>query len=367
MINRSHTIRMFLTILMVAIACAGIACSPGAKDNNATGAGGANMEAAKNYTGEAVKLVGSGASFPAPLYQQWFTDYSNANGKIAIEYQSVGSGQGIKDFMAGTTDFGASDAAMKDDEMAKVEGGVILLPMTAGSIVLAYNIEGVSELKLSREAYVGIFMGSITRWNDPKIASTNPGVALPDADINTVHRADGSGTTYNFTGHLAAISDTWKNGPGQGKSVNWPNGTGGRGNEGVSVAIKQQPNSIGYVEYGFAQQLGMPMATLENKSGKYVKASLETASKALGAVTLPENLRAFITDPEGAESYPIVTYTWLLCHPKYDDKNKADAIKAMVAWCLTEGQKMSGQLGYVPLPENVVAKVKAACDKISGK
>ncbi|MGE0431364.1 MAG: phosphate ABC transporter substrate-binding protein PstS [Planctomycetota bacterium] len=366
MIHRSNTVRMFLTMMVAAVALAGIACPPAGKGNENSSSG-TSTNTKLNYDGPAVKLIGSGATFPAPLYLQWFTDLSNANKNIEIEYQSVGSGTGIKNFTAGTCDFGASDAAMSDDEIAKVKGGVIMLPMTAGSIVLAFNIPGVKELKLSREAYVGIFLNKITKWNDPKIASTNPGITLPDADINTVHRSDSSGTTFGFTNHLNDASAEWKAGPGVGKAVNWPSGVGAGGNEGVSTTIMQTANSIGYVEYGYAKQLEMPMASLQNKNGKYATASLDSAAKTLSAVVLPENLRAFITDPEGDASYPIVSYTWLLCHPVYDDENKCKALKALIDYCLHDGQKMSSQLGYVPLPADVVAKVKAAADKITWK
>lgn len=311
-----------------------------------------------------VQLVGAGATFPAPLYQQWFKDYHEKHQNVVIEFQAIGSGGGIKQFTAGTVDFGASDAAMSDKEIEAVKGGALLLPMTAGSIVLSYNLPDVKELKLSRDAYAGIFLGKISKWNDPAITASNPGITLPDSPINVVHRADGSGTTFNFTGHLSAISADWKNGPGSGKSVNWPVGVGGKGNDGVTALIKQTPGSIGYIEYGYAMNSGLPMAALENKAGKYVPATLESAAEALAAVELPENLRAFITDPAGDGSYPIVTFTWILAHPSYSDAAKGNTIKDMINYGLTEGQKSSKTLGYVPLPEPVVQKVKAAADSI---
>ena len=210
-----------------------------------------------------VTLQGTGATFPAPLYQRWFTEFNKAHPEVQINYQALGSGAGVKQFQDGLVNFGASDAAMTDEEIAAVKDGVVLLPMTAGSIVLAYNLPGApAELKLSREAYVGIFLGKITSWNDPKIASTNPGATLPDTKITPVTRSDGSGTTFVFTQHLSAISDAWKNGPGTGKSVNFPVGVGGKGNPGVTALIKQTPGAIGYVEYGYAKQTQMPMASL---------------------------------------------------------------------------------------------------------
>jgi len=311
-----------------------------------------------------VQLVGAGATFPAPLYQQWFKDYHEKHQNVVIEFQAIGSGGGIKQFTAGTVDFGASDAAMTDKEIAAVQGGALLLPMTAGSIVLSYNLPDVKELKLSRDAYAGIFMGKIIKWNDAAIAGSNPGVTLPDSAINVVHRADGSGTTFNFTGHLSAISADWKAGPGQGKSVNWPTGVGGKGNDGVTALIKQTPGAIGYIEYGYAMNSGLPFAQLQNKAGKFVPATLDSAAEALAAVELPANFRAFITDPEGDGSYPIVTYTWILAHPSYSDAKKGAALKDVILYGLTEGQNCSKALGYVPLPGAVVTKVKAEVEGI---
>ncbi|MGB3652655.1 MAG: phosphate ABC transporter substrate-binding protein PstS [Rivularia sp. (in: cyanobacteria)] len=310
-------------------------------------------------------LNGAGASFPRLLYSRWFKDVNAKYPNLRINYQSIGSGAGVKQFTAGTVDFGASDVAMKDDEIAKVERGVLLLPMTAGSIVFAYNLNGVENLKLSREDYTNILLGNITKWNDPKIVAANPGVNLPDKNITVVYRSDGSGTTGVLTKHLSEINPDWKSGPGEGKTVSWPTGIGAKGNEGVTAQIKQTDGSIGYVEYGYAKNQGLSMATLENKSGKYIEPSDDAASKALAAVELPENLRAFVSDPEGDESYPIVTYTWILAYKKYDNPATAKAMEAMIEYGLTEGQKVAPELGYVPLPENVVEKVAAAADVIS--
>ncbi|MEC4805953.1 MAG: phosphate ABC transporter substrate-binding protein PstS [Jaaginema sp. PMC 1079.18] len=318
--------------------------------------------------GSSVALTGAGASFPAPLYQNWFVQMNKAIPQIQVNYQSVGSGAGVEQFTAKTVDFGASDVAMKDEEIAAVDDNVLLLPMTAGSIVMAYNLEGIDELNLSREAYVEIFMGKITKWNDPKIAEANPDVELPDQDITVVHRSDGSGTTGVFTKHLSAISPEWESSIGEGKTVEWPttgNFVGGKGNEGVTAQITQTPGAIGYVEYGYANQNDLPVASLENQSGNFIAPSAESAAETLSAVELPENLRAFITDPEGDESYPIVTYTWLLVYKTYEDPDKAVAMEAAIEYGLTEGQKQSEELGYIPLPENVVEKVAAVADEIS--
>jgi phosphate transport system substrate-binding protein len=261
--------------------------------------------------------------------------------------------------------FGASDAAMTDEQIAQVKEGVVLLPMTAGSVVLAYNLPSVKELKLSRQAYGDIFLGKITKWNDPAIAAANPGVTLPDTPITVVSRSDGSGTTFVFTNHLAAISEAWKNGPGAGTSVQFPVGVGGKGNAGVTALIKQTPGSIGYVEYGYAQQTQMPTATLENKSGKYIQADLKSSQAALVGIELPANLRVWIPDPAQADAYPIVTYTWLLVRQKYDDAKVVSALKQVVRYGLTDGQKFSAELGYIPLPESVTKTVLEASNKIS--
>ena len=316
--------------------------------------------------GEPITLQGTGATFPAPLYERWFAEYNKLHPNVQVNYQALGSGAGVKQFQQNLVDFGASDAAMTDEEMAAVKNGAVLLPMTAGSIVLAYNLpDGPAELKLSREAYVGIFLGKITQWDDPAIAKANPGAKLPAVKITVVTRSDGSGTTFVFTTHLTGISDAWKSGPGAGKSVNFPVGVAGKGNPGVTALIKQTPGAIGYVEYGYAKQTGMPMAILENKAGKFIKPDLESGQKALASVKLPENLRAWIPDPAGDSSYPIVTYSWLLCYKKYQNPKVANTLKALVQFGLDQGQSYSKDLGYIPLPTNVIADDKKALDLIS--
>ncbi len=342
------------------------AASPGASPVAATGTA-ANTKLA---LASDVAITAAGASFPAPLYQRWFQDFNKINPKVQINYQSVGSGAGVEQFTKGTVDFGASDTGMTDEEIAKVpaDKGVLLLPMTAGSIVIAYNLPDVPELKLPRDVYTEIFLGKITKWNDPKIAAANPGVTLPDQNITVVHRSDGSGTTAVFTKHLSAISPDWKTAVGDGKTVQWPKtGTflGAKGNEGITSQILQAAGSIGYIEYGYAKNNNVKFASLQNKAGTFVVPSDESASAALATVPLPEDLRAFIEDPEGATSYPIVTYTWMLVPKKVADPNKAKVIEAMVEYGLTEGQKVSAELGYVPLPQNVREKVAAAADGIS--
>ena len=313
-----------------------------------------------------VKLQGAGASFPAPLYEKWFKSYGETHPNVEINYQSVGSGSGIKSFIDKTVDFGASDSAMTPEEMGRVDPtlGVQCLPMTAGSIVITYNLPGVNGLKLSRKAYSGIFLGTVKRWNDPQIAKDNAGVTLPDTPINVVVRADSSGTTFVFTQHLSAISPAFANGPGTGKMPNWPVGTRSKGNEGVTASVKTTPGSIGYIEYGYAKSQNMPMAILENKSGAWVSASTASGEAALASVPLPENLIAWVPDPEPKDAYPIVTYTWLLVNKKYD-KTKLPVLQDLLRYCVTDGQKVSEPLGYIPLPAPVVEKVKAAVDTLT--
>ena len=314
---------------------------------------------------DSVKLQGAGASFPAPLYLKWFKAYSASKPNIQVDYQSVGSGSGVKSFIDHTVDFAASDAAMKPEEIAKVSAGVVLLPMTAGAIVLAHNLKDIPNLKLSREAYVGIFMGKVTKWNDPAIAKENPDAKLSDAPINVVVRADSSGTTNVFTRHLSAVSKEFEQSVGINNMPNWPVGTRSKGNEGITASLMTTPGSIGYIEYGYAQSQKLPMATLQNKAGNYVAATTASAGAALASGQLPADLIAWISDPDGKDAYPIVTYTWMLFYKKYDDRSRANALRDLINYGLTDGQKESEALGYVPLPAEVINKAKAAAETIS--
>jgi len=311
-----------------------------------------------------VKLQGAGASFPAPLYYKWFKAYSGSHNNVQIDYQSVGSGSGVKSFMDKTVDFGASDAAMTPEEMSQVAAGVQCLPVTAGSIVLAYNIAGVTELKLSRKVYADIFLGKVKKWNDPLIANANPGIKLPDAPINVVVRADSSGTTYVFTKHLSAISPDFTKSPGTNKMPNWPVGTRSKGNEGVTASVKTTPGSIGYVEYGYAKSQKLPMAILENKSGAYITATSASGQAALASAKIPNDLIAWVSDPDAKDAYPIVTYTWLLLYKNYPDKKKTAVLRDLLKYVLTDGQKDAEPLGYIPLPKPVGEKVLAALENI---
>jgi phosphate transport system substrate-binding protein len=319
-----------------------------------------------------VKLVGSGASFPFPIYSKWFKDFSKAHKDIRVDYQSKGSGAGIQDFINQTVDFAASDAAMNDEELSKVKGGAVLLPMTAGEIVLAYNLKGVKTLKLPRDVYPAIFTAKITQWNDPKIAAANPGVKLPDEPITVVVRSDSSGTSYVFSGHLSAISPEFKEMVGQGKSPQWPKSdkiVKAPQNAGVAATIKQTPGAIGYIEYGYAKLTGWKgVAKLENKSGNFVAPGPASGAAALASAEFPgtdlpgekvPDLRVWVSDPAGAESYPIASFTWMLFY-REQAADKAKALRELVDYNLTTGQKSADSLGYIPLPTNVVEKVKSA-------
>lgn len=308
----------------------------------------------------AQQLSGAGATFPAPLYQRWGVEYNKLHPSVQVNYQSVGSGAGVKNFTAGVVDFGASDAAMSDAEIAKVAKGVVMIPATAGEIVFAYNLPGVPKLNLSREVMAGIYLGTVTKWNDAAIVKANPGVTLPNLPIQVAYRSDGSGTTFVFTQHLSAISKDFADQVGTDKSVTFPVGVGGKGNEGVTALVKQSPGAVGYVEYGYAKNNGLSMANLQNKSGNFIAPDIAGAAATLANVPLPENLRVWPVDPEGANDYPIVSFTWLLLYKKYDDAAKLKALKDFVAWGLTDGQKFSEELGYVPLPAPVVEKAQAA-------
>lgn len=309
-------------------------------------------------------IQGAGASFPAPLYQRWAQEFHNKHPEIQVNYQSVGSGAGVKQFIQHLVDFGASDAAMKDEEIAQVKEGALMLPATAGSVVLAYNLPELKGIKLPRDVYPEIFLGNVTKWNDEKIAKANPGMKLPDTPITVVTRSDGSGTTYVFTQHLSAIDPKFDEEVGTGKSVTWPTGVASKGNEGVTATIQQTPGAIGYVEYGYAKNNGLEMASLQNKSGNFIAPTDESASATLANVELPENMRIWPTDPSGENDYPIVTFTWLLLYKKYDDADKLAALKKFVNWGITDGQKLAPELGYVPLPAEVVTKVQAALETI---
>ncbi|MBK7675979.1 MAG: phosphate ABC transporter substrate-binding protein PstS [Candidatus Accumulibacter sp.] len=315
---------------------------------------------------ERIRLIGSGASFPAPIYLTWFKDFSKKTANVTVDYQSKGSGAGVQDFLNKTVDFAASDSAMKKEDIAKVGEGVQLLPMTAGEVVLAYNLPGSPKgLKLPRDVYSNIFLGKITRWNDPKIVAANPGIKLPDLPITVVVRADSSGTTAVFTKHLATINAEFNKVLGEGNTVNWPASDKfikSPKNDGVTATVRQTPGAIGYIEYGFAKLAKVDFALLQNKAGQYVGPG--NGAEALAAVKLPDDMIAWLPDPEGAKSYPITSYTWMLFRKNNADPAKAKAMREMIEYGLTEGQKSADAMGYIPLPAVVVEQVRKAAANI---
>jgi len=319
----------------------------------------------------ALLVNGAGATFPNPIYSKWFDEYHKQNGNIEINYQSVGSGAGIKQVTDGTVDFGASDGPMSDEQLKafreKHGFGILHFPTVLGADVPTYNIPGVTAtLNFTPETLAGIFLGKITKWNDPAIVATNKGVTLPGSDIVVVHRSDGSGTTYIWTDYLSKVSQEWKNKVGKGTSVNWPVGLGGKGNEGVTGQIKNAPNSIGYVELIYAVSNNIPYGTVKNSSGVFVKADLASVSAAAAAAakTMPDDFRVSITNPPGKTAYPIASFTWLLIPEKFSDSAKRDAIKGFVKWMLSDGQNYAEQLSYAKLPKEVIAREKIALAKI---
>jgi phosphate transport system substrate-binding protein len=319
----------------------------------------------------ALSINGAGATFPYPMYSKWFDEYQKKNPEVQINYQSIGSGGGIKQVTEGTVDFGASDGPMNDEQLKSFQDkhgfGILHFPTVLGAVVPTYNIPGVtSALNFTPDALGGIFLGKITKWNDPAIAGANKEVNMPAADIVVVHRSDGSGTTYCWTDYLSKVSDEWKSKVGKGTSVNWPVGLGGKGNEGVTGQIKNAPNSIGYVELIYAVSNNIPYGSVKNSSGNFVKADLASVSAAAAAVakTMPDDFRVSITDPPGKTAYPIATFTWLLIPEKFSDSAKRDAIKGFVKWMLSDGQNYTEQLSYAKLPKEVVAKEEKALAKI---
>jgi len=307
-------------------------------------------------------LNGAGATFPNPMYQKWFSEYHKAHPEIQFNYQSIGSGGGIRQVLAQTVDFGASDGPMTDQQLAEAKTKILHIPTVLGAVVPAYNIPGVNtELKFTPEALAGIFLGKITSWNDPAIAKANPGVNLPNQTIIVVHRSDGSGTTYIFTDYLSKVSSDWANGPGKGTSVKWPVGLGGKGNEGVAGMIRQMQGGIGYIELIYAVQNKIDYGLVRNAAGTFIKASLESVTAAAAsAKSMPADFRVSITNAPGKDAYPISSFTWLLIPEKSKDAAKGKILANFLNWMVDDGQKMTANLTYAPLPENVAEKVKGA-------
>ena len=320
---------------------------------------------------DALSINGAGATFPYPMYSKWFDEYHKKNPNLQINYQSIGSGGGIKQVTEGTVDFGATDGPMNDEQLKAYQekhgSGILHFPTVLGAVVPTYNIPGVDvSLNFTGDALAGIFLGKVTKWNDPLIADANKGVKLPSEDIVVVHRADGSGTTYCFTDYLSKISEEWKTKVGKGTAVNWPVGLGGKGSEGVTGTVKNTPNSITYVELIYAEANKIPYGSVKNADGAFVKASLAavTAAAASAAKNMPDDFRVSITNAPGKTAYPISTFTWLLIPAKFSDNAKRVAIKGFVSWMLNDGQNFAEPLSYARLPKEVVAKEKKALANI---
>lgn len=306
------------------------------------------------------KLNGAGATFPYPMYSKWFSEYNKINPNVQINYQSIGSGGGIRQVTAGTVDFGATDGPMTNAQLSAAKSKIYHIPTVLGAVVPAYNVKGVSqELKFSGSTLAGIFLGRITSWDNAAIAKDNPGVSLPGTPIVVVHRSDGSGTTYCFTDYLTKISPEWNNGPGKGTSVRWPVGIGAKGNEGVAGMVKQMDGSIGYIELIYAEQNKIPYGSVKNAAGQYIKATLRSTTAAAAAAKMPDDFRVSITNAPGKDAYPISTFTWLLVPAKNADATKQKTLVDFLTWMVNDGQKMTDQLTYAPLPSAVAAKVKA--------
>jgi len=312
------------------------------------------------------KLNGAGATFPYPIYSKWFNEYHNQHPDIEINYQSIGSGGGIRQVTSGTVDFGASDGPMSDEQLAAAKFKILHLPTVLGAVVPAYNIPGFKgELKFTPEMIAGIYLGRINSWSDAAIAKANPGVSLPSQPIIVVHRSDGSGTTYIFTDYLSKISADWKNQVGKGTSVSWPVGLGAKGNEGVAGMIRQMEGAFGYVELIYALQNNINYGSVRNAAGSFVKASLASTTAAAASMkTMPADFRVSITNPPGADAYPICSFTWLLVPADWKDKGKEKVFVAFLNWMLDQGQNLTAQLNYAPLPDSVKQKEKAAIQAI---
>ena len=306
-------------------------------------------------------LNGAGATFPYPMYSKWFSEYHKLHSEIEINYQAIGSGGGIRQMLAGTVDFGASDGPMTDEQLAQAKEKILHVPTVLGAVVPAYNVPGVSgDVKFTPDVLAGIFLGKITNWNDKAIAAANPDVKFPDQSIIVVHRSDGSGTTYIFTDYLSKVSSDWQTTVGKGTSVKWPVGLGGKGNEGVSGVIRQMQGAIGYVELIYAVQNNIPYGVVRNAAGAYVKASLESVTAAAGSVkSMPADFRVSITNAPGKDAYPISSFTWLLIPAQAKSPDKGKILQDFLNWMLDDGQKMTAVLTYAPLPQNVAEKVKA--------
>ena len=320
---------------------------------------------AGNVFAAPVLINGAGATFPYPIYSKWFDEYAKINPAVQFNYQSIGSGGGIKQITAKTVDFGATDGPMTQEQLAEAPGRIYHIPMVMGAVAVTYNLPGVKAgLKLTGDIVADIFLGKITSWNDPRIASINSGVKLPGEDIVVVHRSDGSGTSFIFTDYLSSVSSEWKSKVGKATAVNWPVGLGGKGNEGVAGFVKQSPGSIGYVELSYAIKNDLAYASLKNQSGKFIEPNLESASSAAEGVTMPEDFRVSIVNSPNPEAYPISGFTWLLIYKSMEDPVKGQAIVDFIKWAVHEGQSYTKDLLYAPLPKAVVTLIDSKLEQV---
>lgn len=315
-----------------------------------------------------IRLQGAGATFPNPLYQKWVSEYGKQHPNVKIDYQSVGSGAGVKQIKERTVDFGASDTPMKDEDLKAAPGEILHIPTVLGAVVITYNLAGVAQpLRFTPDVIADIFLGKIKKWSDPRLKTDNPGISLPDADITVVHRSDGSGTSGVFTDYLSKLSPEWKSKVGTGTSPNWPVGIGGKGNEGVTGQVKQTPNTIGYVELAYAVQNKLPVALIKNKSGSFVEPTIDgvTAAAAGSIATTPEDLRVSITDADGASAYPISSYTYILAYKAQADAVKGKVLVDFLWWGIHDGEKFAKELQYAPLPAEIVKRAEAKINSIT--
>jgi phosphate transport system substrate-binding protein len=309
-------------------------------------------------------INGAGATFPYPIYSKWFDEYAKVDPSVRFNYQSIGSGGGQKQIMAQTVDFGASDGPMSNENLAKAPGKILHIPTVAGAVVISYNLPGNPAVKFDGQTIADIYLGKITKWNDPRIAALNPGTKLPDNDIVVVHRSDGSGTTFIFTDYLSKVSPEWKQKAGNNTSVSWPTGLGGKGNEGVSGQVKQTPGAIGYVELIYALQNKMSFADMKNAAGQVVKPSLESVTAALSTAEIPDDFRFSMTNAPGSDAYPIAGATWLLVYQQQKDPAKGKKLVEFLKWSLTKGEQMAKDLNYAPLPDDFQQRLLKRIDEI---
>lgn len=318
-------------------------------------AGGCGQQSSNSST--KLLINGAGATFPAPIYQKWMTEYVSVDPAVQMNYQPIGSGGGQKQILAGTVDFGASDGPMSDESLSHAPGKILHLPTVAGADVVTYNLPGNPQLKLDGPTLADIFLGKITKWNDPRIAGQNAGITLPDSDIEVVHRADGSGTTYIWVDYLSSISPEWASKVGRGTSVSWPTGLGGKGNEGVTGQVKQTPGAIGYVELVYAKQNKLPYADIKNAHGEYVTPDIGSITKALATAQIPDDFRFSMVNAPGEGAYPIAGTTWLLVYEQQKDPAKGKKLVEFITWAITNGEQMAQALDYAPLPQTLQQRV----------